>query len=112
MIAGRVAARCWTTVGWRRRVIGSARGSGLYANAPVALAVQRGTGHAQIQRLTMVTPAEGDRGWPRSAHYWHVVNGKLVNFQQQRIFAETQARHAKASAAGQTAARRRWQGRS
>lgn len=68
--------------------------------------------HAQIRRLTMVTPEEWDRCWPRISHYWHVVNDKLVNFQQQRIYREAQARHAKASAAGQANARRRWQGRS
>jgi uncharacterized protein YdaU (DUF1376 family) len=70
------------------------------------------TDHAQIRRLTMTTEAERDRCWPRIAHYWHVVGDKLVNFQQQRIYREAQARFAKASAAGQTAARRRWQGRS
>jgi len=67
--------------------------------------------HAQIRRLVVVTEEEWNRAWPRIAHYWHVVNDKLVNFQQQRIYQEAQARHARASQHGKAAARRRWLGR-
>jgi uncharacterized protein YdaU (DUF1376 family) len=64
----------------------------------------------QVRRLILVTEAEWARTWSTIARYWQTVDGRLVNPQQQRIYRETQARHAHFATLGAAGARKRWRG--
>lgn len=61
-------------------------------------------------KIVLVSEEEWARTWPTIARYWQLVDGRLVNLQQQAIYAEAQARYAHLSALGRAGARKRWRG--
>jgi uncharacterized protein YdaU (DUF1376 family) len=66
--------------------------------------------HEAIRRAIGATVPEWRRSWPLVKKFWRREGGVLVNDTQREVYAEAQARSARASERGSKAARARWNG--
>lgn len=98
---------------WRgsRALLLPERSRGLYREVLTASWHERATlptDLTQLRKLVLYSEEAWEDAWPAIASYFHLVEGRLVNPQQQEIFRAEEARWARATARAQAAARRRW----
>lgn len=62
----------------------------------------------QLQRLASATPAEFSRSWPAVKHQFVRRGNRLLNNRLERVRKEQLAKVEQRSAAGKTAAAKRW----